>query len=80
MIFRSPIVDILFFVYRSSAILPVIQEVIRREGVGALWRGLFPRVLFHAPSTAICWASYEACKNFFGSKPGKSISHESSLQ
>ena len=66
-----------FLIYRSSAILPVIQDVVRKEGVGALWRGMLPRVLFHAPSTAICWASYEACKSFFGTKPAKAIGRES---
>ena len=38
---------------------------------------MLPRVLFHAPSTAICWASYEACKSFFGTKPAKAIGRES---
>ena len=43
--------------------MPVVQSLIRKEGMWALWKGIVPRVLFHAPSTAICWAAYEGCKN-----------------
>ncbi|CAG9462323.1 unnamed protein product [Pedinophyceae sp. YPF-701] len=40
----------------------VARDIVQEEGVGALLRGWKPRVLFHVPSAAICWASYEALK------------------
>lgn len=42
--------------------LPVLRRIAREEGAAALWRGVGPRVLFHAPAAAVCWGSYETMK------------------
>jgi hypothetical protein len=42
--------------------LPVLQRIAQEEGAAALWRGIGPRVLFHAPSAAVCWGTYESMK------------------
>lgn len=42
--------------------LPVLRRIVSEEGAAALWRGAGPRVLFHAPSAAICWGTYESMK------------------
>ena len=34
------------------------------QGGAAFLRGLKPRVLFHVPSMAICWSTYESIKYF----------------
>ncbi|PSC73762.1 mitochondrial carrier [Micractinium conductrix] len=48
--------------YNTSSVLPVLRRIMAEEGAGALWRGWQPRVLFHAPSAAICWGIYETSK------------------
>ncbi|GBF95304.1 mitochondrial carrier protein [Raphidocelis subcapitata] len=48
--------------YGTTAVLPVLRRIVREEGAGALWRGIGPRVLFHAPAAAVCWGSYETMK------------------
>jgi len=42
--------------------LPVLRRIVQEEGAAALWRGIGPRVLFHAPSAAVCWGTYESMK------------------
>jgi hypothetical protein len=42
--------------------LPVLRRIAREEGAAALWRGVGPRVLFHAPAAAVCWGTYESMK------------------
>lgn len=46
----------------SSSPLRAMRQLALREGWAALFKGVGPRVLFHMPSAAICWASYEAFK------------------
>ncbi|KAI7841248.1 hypothetical protein COHA_005085 [Chlorella ohadii] len=48
--------------YNTSSVLPVLRRIAEEEGAAALWRGWQPRVLFHAPSAAICWGIYETAK------------------
>ncbi|PRW51045.1 mitochondrial carrier [Chlorella sorokiniana] len=48
--------------YNTSSVLPVLRRIAEEEGTSALWRGWQPRVLFHAPSAAICWGIYETAK------------------
>jgi hypothetical protein len=43
--------------------LPTLRQIIREEGVQALWQGIKPRVLFHIPAAAVCWGTYESMKN-----------------
>lgn len=47
-------------------LLPLLREIVAREGLAALASGLGPRVLFHAPSAAVCWGTYEAAKRLLG--------------
>ena len=44
----------------------LMKQIAREEGFGALWRGMVPRALWHAPAGAICWAVYEAMKRGLG--------------
>lgn len=46
----------------GGAVLPVLRQIVREEGMRALWQGLAPRVLFHIPAAAICWGTYESMK------------------
>lgn len=43
-----------------------MKEITRVEGMGALWKGVVPRAVWHAPAGAICWAVYEAMKRGLG--------------
>lgn len=42
--------------------LPALRRIVAEEGWRTLWHGLQPRVLFHAPSAAVCWGTYETMK------------------
>lgn len=48
--------------YGTTAVLPVMRKIVAEEGAAALWAGLKPRIMFNAPSAAICWGVYETCK------------------
>lgn len=48
--------------YRNTGVLSVLSQIIQEEGSQAIWRGLKPRILFHVPSAAICWGTYETMK------------------
>lgn len=50
--------------FNRSSVLDVLGSIWEKEGPRALLGGLKPRVLFHTPAAAICWATYEASKNF----------------
>ncbi|EFN56490.1 hypothetical protein CHLNCDRAFT_22033 [Chlorella variabilis] len=52
--------------YNTTSVWPVLRQIAREEGAMALWRGWQPRVLFHAPSAAICWGIYETSKKLLG--------------
>lgn len=52
-------------IYRHNGVMSVLKQIIEDEGKQALWRGLKPRVLFHVPSAAICWGTYETMKELF---------------
>ncbi|GFR46249.1 hypothetical protein Agub_g7797 [Astrephomene gubernaculifera] len=49
--------------YGSVAVLPTLRQIVREEGVQALWQGIKPRVLFHIPAAAVCWGTYESMKS-----------------
>lgn len=49
--------------YASNAVLPTMRAIAAQEGVATLWRGVLPRVLYNAPSAAVCWGIYESLKN-----------------
>ena len=44
-----------------------MKHIAFREGRGALWAGLRPRVLFHVPAAAITWSAYETMKTLLNS-------------
>ena len=52
----------------AQDVLPTMRRIAREEGSSALLRGLGPRVLYHTPSAAICWATYEAMNSWFGTE------------
>jgi solute carrier family 25 iron transporter 28/37 len=41
-----------------------MRRIMKEEGMRALWSGVRPRVLFHTPAAALCWATYESMKRF----------------
>ena len=43
--------------------MAVLRSLLRQGGARALFLGGGPRVWFHVPAVAICWATYEACKS-----------------
>lgn len=47
---------------RASTLVPMVRQMVREEGILSLLRGIQPRVLFHTPSAAICWGTYETFK------------------
>lgn len=47
----------------SQPQLPTLRQIVREEGMQALWQGFKPRVLFHIPAAAVCWGTYETMKN-----------------
>ncbi|GIL48355.1 hypothetical protein Vafri_4625 [Volvox africanus] len=49
--------------YEQTAVLPTLRQIVREEGVQALWQGIKPRVLFHIPAAAVCWGTYETMKS-----------------
>mmetsp|Transcript_22897 Transcript_22897/g.40470 ORF Transcript_22897/g.40470 Transcript_22897/m.40470 type:complete len:370 (-) Transcript_22897:1171-2280(-) len=54
--------------YRRSSVVSTLKQIVREEGVRALWTGLKPRVLFHVPAAAICWGTYETAKDMLKPK------------
>lgn len=47
---------------RYSGLKSTVLLILREEGVQGLWRGTLPRLLFAAPSAAMCWGTYEVIK------------------
>ncbi|KAG1690909.1 hypothetical protein DVH05_027368 [Phytophthora capsici] len=50
-----------------NGIIDGLTQVIRTEGVLALYKGAGARVAFHAPSTAITMSLFESCRHVFAS-------------
>lgn len=44
-----------------------VVTMLREEGISAFWRGTLPRMVFAAPSAAMCWGTYEAVKSALAS-------------
>ncbi|KAL5727123.1 hypothetical protein ACHQM5_000353 [Ranunculus cassubicifolius] len=61
--------------FKNSSTLNALKQIVAKEGPQALLRGMKPRVLFHAPAAAICWATYEAMKKFLRVPESCSSSH-----
>eukprot|EP00164_Ancoracysta_twista_P002023 GFYU01002668.1.p1 GENE.GFYU01002668.1~~GFYU01002668.1.p1 ORF type:complete len:345 (-),score=79.55 GFYU01002668.1:684-1718(-) len=49
---------------RYSGLMDAMKQIYQAEGAVGFARGIRPRLLFHAPSTAICWTTYETAKHF----------------
>lgn len=54
--------------YGTTAVGPMLRQIVREEGKRALWSGLKPRCLFHIPAAAICWGTYESMKSILGAQ------------
>ena len=61
--------------FGSSNAVAVLRRIVAEEGLGALTRGIGPRVLFHIPAGAISWATYEAGKRALGVSGGAEYHH-----
>ncbi|KAL8143509.1 hypothetical protein V2J09_016541 [Rumex salicifolius] len=51
--------------FSSGSIGNVLKTIVKKDGYRGLMMGWVPRMLFHAPTAAICWSTYEAGKSFF---------------
>ncbi|GLC46405.1 hypothetical protein PLESTM_001867900 [Pleodorina starrii] len=58
--------------YEHTAVFPTLRQIVREEGMQALWQGIKPRVLFHIPAAAVCWGTYESMKNVLRGSAGGS--------
>eukprot|EP00930_Biecheleria_cincta_P031764 TRINITY_DN2202_c0_g1_i1.p1 TRINITY_DN2202_c0_g1~~TRINITY_DN2202_c0_g1_i1.p1 ORF type:complete len:661 (-),score=71.56 TRINITY_DN2202_c0_g1_i1:368-2350(-) len=47
---------------RYRGLTSTFSAILREEGVPGLYRGTVPRMIFAAPSAAMCWGTYEAIK------------------
>ena len=47
---------------RYNGAIDAARTMRRQEGLSAFVRGMGPRVMFHIPSMAICWTTYESVK------------------
>ena len=45
-----------------TGMMQAIAAIWREEGIRGFSRGMQARMLIHAPSVAICWATYESVK------------------
>jgi len=45
-----------------EGVLPACAAIFREAGAAGFFRGAHARMLVHAPSVALCWATYEASK------------------
>ncbi|MEW5320102.1 MAG: hypothetical protein WDW38_011201 [Sanguina aurantia] len=52
----------------NDNVVATMRRIVADEGMSALWRGLRPRVLFHVPSAAVCFGTYETIKSFLASE------------
>ena len=48
--------------HKVKGMLAGINTVYRVSGIWGFWKGLYPRVVYQVPSTAICWSVYELFK------------------
>lgn len=48
----------------SLGMVDMAKQIFAREGAGAFFKGVIPRMLVHAPSVAISWTAYETMKSF----------------
>jgi solute carrier family 25 iron transporter 28/37 len=45
-----------------KGLISTLKKIMIEEGVHGLFKGVVPRLLVNAPSTAICWTTYETAK------------------
>lgn len=48
--------------YQNRAAIPIIKKILREEGVGGFFRGLYPYMIVYGPGSAIWWMAYEWSK------------------
>eukprot|EP01026_Neomeris_dumetosa_P059126 TRINITY_DN55197_c0_g1_i11.p1 TRINITY_DN55197_c0_g1~~TRINITY_DN55197_c0_g1_i11.p1 ORF type:complete len:182 (-),score=25.46 TRINITY_DN55197_c0_g1_i11:207-752(-) len=54
--------------YSTWDVFRIMRQIMRDEGMAGLWRGWKPRVLFHIPSAAICFGTYETMKTLLNNR------------
>eukprot|EP01025_Chloroclados_australasicus_P014366 TRINITY_DN16728_c0_g1_i2.p2 TRINITY_DN16728_c0_g1~~TRINITY_DN16728_c0_g1_i2.p2 ORF type:complete len:335 (+),score=33.07 TRINITY_DN16728_c0_g1_i2:194-1198(+) len=57
--------------YSAWNVFQTMRQIMVQEGIQGLWRGWKPRVLFHIPSAAICFGTYESMKSLLTWKDKK---------
>jgi len=50
------------FRYQYRGLLDVLGQILAQEGVNGFFRGVYPRLLVHAPSVAVSWTTFEVLK------------------
>lgn len=48
--------------HKVKGMVAGINTVYKVSGIWGFWKGLYPRVVYQVPSTAICWSVYELFK------------------
>lgn len=49
-------------------ILSTMKTILKEEGARGFVKGIFPRIMAQAPSSAISWTAYEMMKKFLNTK------------
>lgn len=48
--------------YQNRAAIPIIKNILREEGIGGFFRGIYPYMIVYGPGSAIWWMAYEWSK------------------
>lgn len=51
---------------KYSGMMDVVQQTVRREGIGGLYKGVLPNLLKLAPAAGISWYVFEETKALLG--------------
>ncbi len=53
---------------KYTDIISTAKTILREEGPKGFVKGVLPRILTHAPSSAVSWTAYEMVKKFLNKK------------
>ncbi|KAJ1659781.1 Fe(2+) transporter [Dispira simplex] len=56
-------------IQRVSGMTEACRLIYERKGMAGFWKGIKPRIISHAPSTALSWVTYEYFKWLIGTRP-----------